>query len=891
MREGTSPVIRRADYTAPAYWIRSVDLGFDLDPAKTMVINRMQVERNADVPLQPLRLHGEELNLTRVLVNGASVAFRHEDGMLVIDNVQELPPGAFTLEIRNTCAPAKNTHLSGLYTSGGGFITQCEAEGFRRITYFLDRPDVMAVYTVTLRANKAAYPVLLSNGNLVEQGDLDGGRHFAKWHDPFPKPSYLFALVAADLVARQQHIRTRAGKDHLLQIYVRRGDLDKTEHAMNSLIASIVWDEARFNLPLDLERFMIVAVADYNMGAMENKGLNIFNTAYVLATPATATDENYADIESVVGHEYFHNWTGNRITCRDWFQLSLKEGLTVFRDQEFSMDMAGSANARAVKRISDVQHLRETQFPEDAGAMSHPVRPDSYAEINNFYTATVYEKGAEVVRMMHTLVGRDGFVRGMALYFERFDGQAVTCDDFAQAIADANPTSVLARSLPQFKRWYSQAGTPRITARGRYDAPTRTYTLGIEQAGSTDGAARQPYVIPLTMGLVARDGRALPVQLEDEPATTATQRVLVLEEQRSFFTFVNLDVEPVPSLLRGFSAPVILADGLPDADLLTLLQHDTDPFNRCEAGQRLALGRLLHAVRSNEPLVLDDAFVGAMRGVLRHPDLDPAFKNVVLDLPSTAYLSEQLTEVDPQRVHTVRQAMLLQLASHLRADWEWAFETHQVSGAYSPNARDAGRRALANRALRMLCLEAEATRDNVWPGRAYQRFKDAANMTDRFGALSALVHAHAELAEPALQRFHEMFAGDALVIDTWFSLQARTPETDGRVFDRVRRLMKHPDFSLLNPNRARSLIYAFCAGNPAGFHRADAAGYAFWADRVLELDALNPQLAARVARISGRWGLLAEPYRSASRAAVARVAARPELSSDVREIVSNALGL
>ncbi len=887
MREGTSQLIRRADYTAPAYWIKTVDLSFDLDPAKTMVINRMQVVRNADVPAQALRLHGEELNLTRVLANGASVSFRHEDGLLVIDN---LPEGEFTLEIRNTCAPEKNTQLSGLYTSGGGFFTQCEAEGFRRITYFLDRPDVMAVYTVTLRANKAAYPVLLCNGNLVEEGALDGGRHFAKWHDPFPKPSYLFALVGADLVARQQNIRTRAGKDHLLQVYVRRGDLDKTEHAMNSLIASVVWDEARFKLPLDLERFMIVAVEDFNMGAMENKGLNIFNTKYVLASPTTATDTDYAGIESVVGHEYFHNWTGNRITCRDWFQLSLKEGLTVFRDQEFSMDMAGSESSRAVKRIEDVRRLREMQFPEDAGPMAHPVRPDSYVEINNFYTATVYEKGAEVVRMMHTLVGREGFARGLTLYFERFDGQAVTCDDFAQAIADANPHSELARTLPQFKLWYSQAGTPRLTARGRYDAPSRTYTLGIEQSNAAGGVTtNEPNVIPLALGLVGRDGRALPVQLEDEPATTATQRVLLVQDKRSFFTFVNLDVEPVPSLLRGFSAPVMLVDGLSDADLLTLLQHDSDPFNRWEAGQRLALNRLLASVRGDATLVLDDAFISAMRSVLHHPGLDAAFKNEVLSLPSEAYVAEQLPVVDPQRIHALRHAMLTQLASALRADWEWVWQAHQPSGTYSPDALSAGQRALANRALAMLCMGSVATGDAVWPAHALQRFENANNMTDRLGALGALVNSHSELAEAALQKFHTLFRGEALVIDAWFALQASAPEVDGRVFNRAKQLFKHPDFSIRNPNRARSLIGALCAGNPAAFHRTDGAGYVFWADRVIELDSVNPQLASRMARYCDRWSQLAEPYRSAAREAIARVAAKPGLSADVNEIVTHAL--
>ncbi|HZW72893.1 MAG TPA: aminopeptidase N, partial [Caldimonas sp.] len=613
------------------------------------------------------------------------------------------------LEIRNTCVPEKNTQLSGLYTSGGGFFTQCEAEGFRRITYFLDRPDVMAEYAVLLRANKAAYPVLLSNGNLVEQGDLDDGRHFARWHDPFPKPSYLFALVAADLVAREQRVRSRSGRDHLLQVYVRRGDLDKTEHAMNSLVASVVWDEARFGLELDLERFMIVAVGDFNMGAMENKGLNIFNTRYVLANAATATDADYAAIESVVAHEYFHNWTGNRITCRDWFQLSLKEGLTVFRDQEFSMDMVAAATARAVIRIGEVRNLRTLQYPEDAGPMAHPVRPDRYVEINNFYTSTVYEKGAEVVRMMQALVGRDGFARGMKLYFERHDGQAVTCDDFAQAIADANPQSELARLLPQFKRWYSQAGTPKVTARGRYDAPSRTYTLGVEQAAtSASGSAQEPFVIPLAMGLVGRDGRALPLRLEDEPpsATPKTSRVLVVDEPRSFFTFVDVDQPPVHSLLRGFSAPIVLTDGLADADLLVLLRHDSDAYNRWEAGQRLAIQRLLAAVRGDgDAGTLDSGFVDAMHEVLRHPGLDAAFKELVLTLPSEAYVAEQLDSVDPQRIHVAREAMKRALARALRSDWEWAFETHQVDGGYSPDPISSGRRALANMSLTMLCLD------------------------------------------------------------------------------------------------------------------------------------------------------------------------------------------
>ncbi|WIV99403.1 aminopeptidase N [Kinneretia aquatilis] len=888
MREGTATLIRREDYCAPAFWIRTVDLTFDLDPAKTLVTSKMQLERNAAVAHGALRLHGEELNVLRVLINGESVSFRQEGHELIIDNV---PDADFALEIRNTCAPDKNTALSGLYTSGGSFFTQCEAEGFRRITYFLDRPDVMAVYTVLLRADKAKFPVLLSNGNLLDSGDLDNGRHFAKWHDPFPKPSYLFALVAGDLVAREQRVRTRAGKDHLLQVFVRRGDLEKTEHAMNSLIASIVWDEARFSLPLDLERFMVVGVSDFNMGAMENKGLNIFNTSALLASPATATDADFARIESIVAHEYFHNWTGNRVTCRDWFQLSLKEGLTVFRDQEFSMDMAGGASARAVCRIQDVRALRASQFPEDSGAMAHPVRPDTFVEINNFYTPTVYEKGSEVVRMYQTLVGRAGFEKGLKLYFERHDGQAVTCDDFAAAIADANPGSALSTRLDNFKRWYSQAGTPRVQARGVYDAAAQTYTLTLKQHNpATPGQEHKlPQVIPVALGLLSAEGQALPLQLQGEDQAAGLERVIVLDEAEQSFVFTHVTSQPVPSLLRGFSAPVILDDGLSDADLLVLLQHDADAFNRWEASQRLALNRILAAVRSGSALQLDSAFIEAMRAVLRHPELDAAFKDLALTLPGEGYIAEQLEVVDPQAIHAAVEAARSQLAQALREDWIEAFEANQIQGGYTPDPVSSGKRALANLALSMLVLDAARSGDTVWPGRAYQRFKDAGNMTERLGALSALVNAHAELAEPALARFHELFKDDALVIDKWFALQGRTPELDGKSFARVKQLTQHPDFTLKNPNRARSLISSLCMFNPAAFHRADAAGYVFWAEQVLALDAINPQIASRLARAMDRWTTLAQPYRSAALEAIRRVAAKPDLSSDVREVIDRAL--
>ncbi|WHZ12955.1 MAG: Membrane alanine aminopeptidase N [Burkholderiaceae bacterium] len=908
-REGQAQATYRSDYRAPAYWIDTVELCFDLDPAKTRVLNRMKLRRNPDMPQGPLRLDGEELDLSRVLVNGQAASFRFEDGRLVLDNL----PDAFELELFTTCCPAKNSRLMGLYVSNDSFFTQCEAEGFRRITYFLDRPDVMASFTVTLRADRAKYPVLLSNGNLVEHGTLDGGRHFAKWVDPHRKPCYLFALVAGPLVCREQRITSRSGKEHLLQVYVRPGDLDKTEHAMQSLMAAIAWDEARFGLALDLERFMIVATSDFNMGAMENKGLNIFNTKYVLANAATATDADYANIESVVGHEYFHNWTGDRVTCRDWFQLSLKEGLTVFRDQEFSMDLAGSPSARAVRRIEDVRVLRTAQFAEDAGPMAHPVRPDSYIEINNFYTATVYEKGAEVVRMMQTLVaqggsdplGREAFAKGLTLYFERHDGHAVTCDDFAAAIADANPGSALAARLPQFKRWYAQAGTPRVQATGQYDAGARRYTLTLSQScAATKGQpVKEPFVIPIRLGLVAPDGAALPLRLEGEAERNleagADSRTIVLSEPRQTFSFVDVVAPPVPSLLRGFSAPVRLECEYGDAELLTLLAHDTDPFNRWEAGQRLALRIAINAIADSEDTasafngfdeeILPAAFVTAMREVLRHPKLDAAFKELALTLPSETYIAEQLDRVDPQRVHAVREAMREQLAVALQPDWEWAWDAHSHTGSYRPDPESAGRRALAGLALGQLCLAANRSGDPVWPGRAYQRFKDAGNMTDRFNALAALVGSSQPLAARALALFHQQFKHEALVLDKWFALQAGAPDRDGNVLPAVRQLMQHPDFNLRNPNRARSLIFSYCSANPGAFHRRDAAGYRFWSERVMELDAFNPQVAARLARALDRWSKLAEPYRGHAREAIARVAAKPDLSNDVREVMTRAL--
>jgi aminopeptidase N len=903
----TPTLIKREDYTPPPFWIDTVDLTFDLDPAKTRVLNKMHVRRNADAAQDaPLRLIGEELNLARVLVNGAGCSFKMDGETLVLDGL----PAECDLEIFTTCNPAKNTSLTGLYVSQDTFFTQCEAEGFRRITYFLDRPDVMASYSVTLRADKSLYPVLLSNGNLVESGDLPEGKHFAKWIDPHKKPCYLFALVAGKLVAREQRITSRSGKDHLLQVFVRPGDLDKTEHAMNSLMASVAWDEARFNLPLDLERFMIVATSDFNMGAMENKGLNIFNTKYVLANPATATDADYANIESVVGHEYFHNWTGNRITCRDWFQLSLKEGLTVFRDQEFSQDLCPTPSARAVKRIEDVRVLRQAQFPEDAGPMAHPVRPDQYQEINNFYTVTIYEKGAEVVRMMQSLVGRAGFARGMTEYFKRHDGQAVTCDDFANAIAAANPGSALQVLLPQFLRWYAQAGTPRIAVKGAYDAAAQTYTLSLKQScPPTPGQpSKEPFVIPLALGLVNPvTGQDMALQLAHEAQPVHGQRTIVLTQAQEVLQFVGVPVEPVPSLFRGFSAPVILEFDYSEDQLLALLAHDNDPFNRWEAAQRLAMQAALITINSialradNMPATssnegqfdaqnfVKSKFVAALRSVLRDASLDAAFKELVLTLPSETYIAEQLETVDPQAIHAVREGMRQALAVALLEDWEAAFEANKDTGSYTPDAINSGRRSLANLALHMLCLGSEGQAREVWHGKAYQRFKDAANMTDRFGALSALVATGSAHAEPALAKFHALFKHEALVIDKWFALQASASDKGGNILPKVRTLMQHADFNLKNPNRARSLIFSFCSANPAAFHRQDAAGYVFWADQVLALDALNPQVAARLARALDRWKKLSQPYQDAAKHAIERVAAKADLSKDVREVVSRAL--
>ncbi|MCG1053890.1 aminopeptidase N [Mycetohabitans sp. B5] len=893
-------VIRRADYTPPAFLIDTVELEFDLVPERTLVRSTLRVRRNpqAGDAAADLELAGEALELLSLTVDGRTHdAVTVHDGGLVVSNV----PEAFELVIENACRPADNTTLSGLYVSNGNFFTQCEAEGFRRITYFLDRPDVMATYRVTLRADQAAYPVLLSNGNLVNSGTLPHGRHYAKWEDPFRKPSYLFALVAGKLVAREQTMTTRSGKEKLLQVWVEPHDLDKTGHALDSLVRAIRWDEQRFGLELDLDRFMIVAVGDFNMGAMENKGLNIFNTKYVLANAQTATDIDFASIESVVGHEYFHNWTGNRVTCRDWFQLSLKEGLTVFRDQEFSADMAGGATdpaAAAVKRIDDVRVLRQMQFAEDAGPMAHPVRPESYVEINNFYTVTVYEKGAEVVRMYQTLFGRDGLRRGMDLYFERHDGQAVTCDDFRAAMADANH-----RDLAQFERWYSQAGTPRVAVRTAYDPVARTFTLTLTQhygESSPHVAQTQkgPLLIPFALGLVDTQGRDMPLRLQGEPAEAgaATTRVLELTGTQQSFTFVDVAEKPLPSLLRNFSAPVIVEYDYTCDELAFLLAHDSDPFNRWEAGQRLATRALLSLatqVQQHAPLELPAAFIAAFGAVLCDASLSPAFREQALTLPSETYLAEQMDEADPAAVHQARQFVRRRLAAALREDWLAVYDAYRTPGEYDPNPADAGKRALKNLALHYLA-ELDDPTDALRLARA--QFDEANNMTDRAAALATLITLRANApaqaqaaAQAALDAFYRRHEGDALVIDKWFALQAQQRGGAGRrTLDTVRELMRHPAFNLKNPNRARALIFNFCAANPDQFHLPDGSGYAFWAEQVIALDAINPQVAARLTRSLERWRKFVPALREPMRAALEKVATNAS-SKDVREIVDKAL--
>jgi aminopeptidase N len=879
-RVGQPAPVYRHDYRPPEWLVDQVELDFRLDEAATEVTARLALRRNpaAGEGRGPLVLDGQELELLGLALDGEPLGanrYTVDDDQLTVQGL----PDAGVLETRVRIRPERNTALEGLYVSNGVFCTQCEPEGFRRITYFPDRPDVMARYRVRIEADRERYPVLLANGNRIGGGELAGGRHFVLWEDPFPKPGYLFALVGGRLARLEESFTTRSGRKVALQIYCEPRAVEQCAHAMASLERAMRWDERRFGLEYDLDQFMIVAVADFNFGAMENKGLNIFNAKYVLAWPETATDADYLGIETVIAHEYFHNWTGNRVTCRDWFQLSLKEGLTVFRDQEFTSDL----HSRPVKRISDVRRLRAMQFLEDGGALAHPVRPDSYVEINNFYTATVYEKGAELIRMLHTLIGEDAFQRGMEIYFARHDGQAVTCEDFVAAMEAA-----AGRDLAQFRLWYSQAGTPRLAVRGVHDPAKRRYTLTVKQStpptpGQTD---KRPLHIPLAMALLDGAGREVPLQLEGEEAATGTSRVLEVTEAEQRFTFTGLAERPTASLLRGFSAPVILDSAADDADLRFLMAHDPDPFVRWESGQSYALKLMLGLVaarrRGREP-ALDEALTDAFERTLADPDLDPAFVAQALSLPAEGYVGQQMAEIDVDGIHGAREFLRTALGRGLAGRFGETYGALRSDEPYRFEALQVGRRALRNLALAYLMAAAGEE------GRSFclAQFERADNMTDSLAALGLLVESDLPERARALADFSARWRDDPLVIDKWFALQAMAQRPDA--VETVARLLGHEAFTLKNPNRVRALLGAFAIGNPTGFHRPDGAGYALIADHVLALDPRNPQVASRLAQPFSRWRRYDPARQDHMRTQLERLLAAPKVSRDVYEIASKSL--
>jgi aminopeptidase N len=872
--------IRLADYRVPDFLIDLVDLVFRLGEDQTTVSARLFLRRNpASMNRRaPLRLDGDGLTLRAIALDGKpldTTQYLLADAGIELGEV----PDDFVLEIETVLEPEKNLELSGLYKSGGAFCTQCEAEGFRRITYFLDRPDVLSRFTTTIVADPVRYPVLLSNGNPVDRGATADGLHWVKWEDPHPKPAYLFALVAGALVAVRDRFVTRSGRAVDLAIWVRAGDEHKCDHAMRSLKTAMRWDEDVFGLEYDLDVFNIVAVSDFNMGAMENKGLNIFNTKYVLAEPATATDADYQGIETVVAHEYFHNWTGNRVTCRDWFQLSLKEGLTVFRDQEFSADQG----SRAVKRILDVRRLRASQFPEDDGPLAHPVRPDSYIEINNFYTATVYQKGAEVVRMIHTLIGAEAFRRGMDLYVARHDNSAATIEDFVVAMQDASGVD-----LGPFKLWYAQAGTPELKVVDHHDAASRRYTLTLRQATRpTPGqAVKMPFVIPVLMGLLDEAGAALPSRLEDEDTPRKGTRLLVLDAEEQEFTFVDMPARPIPSLLRDFSAPVRMS-GVDLPRLRVLAARDPDPFARWDAGQTVAMRLLVDLVatiQADRPPALDPWFVEAFAANLAGADDDPAFIAEALTLPSESLLADQMATVDTAAIHTARQFVRAGLGAALRGTLMALYTRYTNDGPYHVDGASIGRRA-----LRSLCLALVAAADPDAGAELAKREVDAArNMTDVLAALVVLTDIDRPERQQSLDAFHARWRHDPLVIDKWFALQAISA-LPGTV-ERVRGLLRHPDYDSRNPNRVRSLVGTFSMANQYQFHAAGGVGYDLLADQVIAIDGFNAQLAARMIVPLGTWRRHDPVRQSLMRLAIDRVLAQASLSKGTFEMASKSLG-
>lgn len=886
MRTDQPKMIYLKDYQAPEYLIDETHLTFELFEDHSLVHAQLVMRRNParGAGLPPLVLDGQQLELLSVSLADQPLSagdYQLDDSHLTLHPTS----ASFTLDTSVKIHPESNTALEGLYKSSGMFCTQCEAEGFRKITYYLDRPDVMSKFTTTVVAEQHSYPVLLSNGNPIASGPGEDGRHWATWEDPFMKPAYLFALVAGDLWCVEDSFRTQSGRDVALRIYVEPENIDKCQHAMNSLKKSMRWDEETYGREYDLDIFMIVAVNDFNMGAMENKGLNIFNSSAVLARAETATDAAHQRVEAIVAHEYFHNWSGNRVTCRDWFQLSLKEGFTVFRDAGFSADM----NSRTVKRIQDVAYLRTHQFAEDAGPMAHAVRPESFIEISNFYTLTVYEKGSEVVGMIHTLLGAEGFRKGSDLYFERHDGQAVTCDDFVKAMEDANGVD-----LTQFKRWYSQAGTPRLAVSESYDAAAKTYSLTFRQScpQTPDKVQKLPFVIPLALGLLDSTGADMALRLAGEAAAQGTSRVLSVTEAEQTFTFVDIAEQPLPSLLRGFSAPVKLSFPYSRDQLMFLMQHDSDGFNRWDAGQQLSvqvLQELIAQQQKGEALAMDPRLVTALRSVLTNDSLDQAMVAEMLSLPGEAYLTEISEVADVEAIHAAREFARRQLADELFEPlWQRYQANREVSKrtSYVAEAEHFARRALQNIALSYVMVSSKP--ELLVPAAAKEQFEHADNMTERLTALAVLVNSPYEEEKAwALDLFAENFKDNALVMDQWFSVQAGSPLPGG--LERVKALMQHPAFNLKNPNKVRALVGAFAGQNLINFHAADGSGYRFLADLVIQLNGFNPQIASRQLAPLTRWRKYDSARQALMKGELERIRASGDLSSDVFEVVSKSL--
>lgn len=878
MRTEEPVPLRLQDYKPVDYKIEQVELEFNLDPQRTIVKSRLHIMRNtSEQPAQPLRLHGEKLSLRKVCIDDKQLdqaAFDTDDNGLTIYQV----PERFTLDIETEIDPKANTALEGLYMSNGMFCTQCEAEGFRRITYYLDRPDVMAVFRTRIIASKEEYPVLLSNGNIVDQGELDNDRHWVEWHDPFPKPSYLFALVGGNLACVEDQYKTVSGRDVSLKIFVEPGDENRCEYAMDALKRSMKWDEATYGREYDLDTFMIVAVSHFNMGAMENKGLNIFNSQYILARPETATDLDYSLIESIIAHEYFHNWTGNRITCRDWFQLCLKEGLTVFRDQQFSADM----RSEAVQRIKDVRMLRFRQFTEDAGPLAHPVRPDTYFKIDNFYTATVYEKGAEAIRMLRLVLGVDGFRQGMDLYFERHDGQAVTIEDFLNCMAEANQTD-----LSQFKLWYTQIGTPIVSVETEFDEATSRFSIHLKQSFEHEKAIEQnkPSVIPVKLGLLNDAGQDLPLNLQNQ--TLTDQSVMFLTEAEQTFTFDGIESEPHISLFRNFSAPIKLEQSLTQAERAFLIAHDTDPFNRWENTQLFAQEIIFEAIdqiKAGKTPSSNESFIQALGQLIQTTTLEPSFVAETLVLPSEIDLARDLTIVEPDLIHQARNHIIEQVSLGLKDVLLDTYKNTKCNGPYSSDIEQAGPRALKNAALHLLVQ----TKSEDFITLAQKQFYDAENMTDRMAALTAVNDLSHPIRDEILNSFYDQWCKDELVVNKWLRLEAISSRPT--TYERVKSLLEHEAFELSNPNKVRALIGTFSLLNQVRFHDLSGAGYALFTDIIILLDRLNPQTAARLTSAFENWRRFDQIRQDLMQSQIKRIVSRNDASENVTEIATKILG-